>query len=39
VKQFGGPGINILGFHLGIGVIAGFIISSFTVAQLISAPM
>ncbi|HEU5132746.1 MAG TPA: MFS transporter, partial [Pyrinomonadaceae bacterium] len=39
VKQFGGDGINILGFNLGIGLIAGFIISSFTVAQLISAPM
>jgi MFS family permease len=39
VQQFGGPGINILGVHLGIGIIAGFIISSFTVAQLISAPM
>src|SRR5215204_2156386 len=32
VKQFGGSGINILGFHFGIGIIAGFIISSFTVA-------
>jgi MFS family permease len=39
VKQFGGSGINILGFHFGIGIIAGFIIASFTVAQLISAPM
>src|SRR5215204_1549467 len=39
VKQFGGNGINILGVHFGIGIIAGFIISSFTVAQLISAPM
>jgi len=39
VKQFGGNGLNILGIHFGIGIIAGFIISSFTVAQLISAPM
>ena len=39
VQQFGGEGINILGFNLGVGFIAGFIISSFTVAQLISAPM
>jgi MFS family permease len=39
VKQFGGNGIDILGVHFGVGVIAGFIISSFTVAQLISAPM
>ena len=39
VKKFGGSGINILGFHFGIGIIAGFIIASFTVAQLVSAPM
>ena len=39
VQQFGGNGINLLGIHFGIGIIAGFIISSFTVAQLISAPM
>lgn len=39
VKQFGGSGINILGFRFGIGIIAGFIIASFTVAQLLSAPM
>ena len=39
VKTLGGSGINILGFHFGIGIIAGFIIASFTVAQLLSAPM
>src|SRR5215213_5025059 len=39
VQQFGGSGIRILGVHLGVGIIAGFIISSFTVAQLVSAPM
>ena len=39
VKNFGGSGITILGFHFGIGIIAGFIIASFTVAQLVSAPM
>src|SRR5574338_1466042 len=39
VQQFGGNGIDFLGIHFGIGIIAGFIISSFTVAQLISAPM
>lgn len=39
VKNFGGSGITILGFHFGIGIIAGLIISSFTVAQLVSAPM
>jgi MFS family permease len=39
VKELGGSGIDILGLHLGIGIITGFIISSFTIAQLLSAPM
>jgi MFS family permease len=39
VKEYGGAGFKILGFHFGIGIIAGFIIASFTVAQLISAPL
>src|SRR5262245_52539461 len=39
VKSFGGQGVNILGFHCGIGIISGFIIAAFTVAQLLSAPM
>ena len=39
VKASGGSGVTILGFNFGIGIITGFIISSFTVAQLISAPM
>ena len=39
VKNFGGNGVTILGFHLGVGILAGVIISSFTVAQLVSAPM
>ena len=39
VQTFGGPGITIFGYHLGIGILSGVIISSFTVAQLISAPM
>ena len=39
VKKFGEGGINVFGVHLGIGIIAGFTIASFTVAQLISAPM
>src|ERR1051325_10895855 len=39
VQQLGGNGIVIGGLHFGIGVITGFTISSFTVAQLISAPM
>jgi MFS family permease len=39
VKSLGGSGIHILGFNLGIGIIAGFIIASFTLAQLLSAPL
>ncbi len=39
VKSLGGAGVTILGFHLGIGLIIGVIVASFTVAQLVSAPM
>jgi MFS family permease len=39
VKKFGEGGISVFGIHLGIGFIAGFTIASFTVAQLIAAPM
>ena len=39
VKALGGNGVNILGLHFGIGIIVGFIIAAFTVAQLLSAPM
>src|SRR5215216_4288746 len=39
VKTLGGSGIDILGAHFGIGIITGFIIVSFTVAQLVSAPL
>jgi MFS family permease len=39
VKTLGGPGIQILGMHFGIGIISGCIVASFTVAQLLSAPM
>src|SRR6266516_1068469 len=39
VKTLGGSGIDVLGTHFGIGVITGFIIAAFTVAQLLSAPM
>src|SRR5687768_2636740 len=39
VKSLGGEGINFLGFHIGIGIITGFIIAAFTVAQLLSAPL
>ena len=39
VKDLGGNGVNVLGVHLGIGLITSFIVASFTVAQLLSAPM
>jgi len=39
VKKLGGSGIQILGIHFGIGIIIGFIVAAFTVAQLLSAPM
>src|SRR6266446_263367 len=39
VKTLGGAGIDVLGLHFGIGLIIGFIVASFTVAQLVSAPM
>jgi len=39
VKKYAESGVSIFGAHFGVGIIAGFIISSFTVAQLISAPM
>jgi len=39
VKELGGSGFNLLGFHIGIGSISGFIVASFTIAQLLSAPM
>ncbi len=39
VKDLGGSGVNIYGLHFGVGLITSFIVSSFTVAQLLSAPM
>jgi MFS family permease len=39
VQSLGGNGVDIMGFHFGIGIIVGFIIAAFTVAQLLSAPM
>jgi MFS family permease len=39
VKSLGGSGVDFLGMHFGIGIIIGFIVASFTVAQLLSAPM
>src|SRR5215813_10722215 len=39
VKELGGPGIDLLRFHFGIGIISAFIVAAFTVAQLLSAPL
>lgn len=39
VKSLGGSGVDILGIHFGIGIIIGFIVAAYTVAQLLSAPM
>jgi len=39
VKTLGGNGVVLLGYHLGIGEITALIVSSFTVAQLVSAPL
>ncbi len=39
VKTLGESGITFLGFHFGIGIIIGFIVAAFTVAQLLSAPI
>ena len=39
IKELGGSGFYVLGMHVGIGSITGFVIGSFTVAQLLSAPL
>src|SRR5688572_30627822 len=39
VKSLGGSGIDILGVHLGIGIITACIVAAYTFAQLVSAPM
>jgi MFS family permease len=39
VKTLGGSGVDVLGVHLGIGLIIGFIVAAFTLAQLLSAPL
>ncbi len=39
VKELGGSGIDLFGLHFGIGIISGFIVAAFTIAQLLSAPM
>lgn len=38
VKELGGSGVSVFGLHLGVGTISGFIVTAFTVAQLVSAP-
>src|SRR5258706_12232186 len=38
VKTLSGAGIDLLRWHFGIGTIMGFIVASFTLAQLLSAP-
>ena len=39
VKALGENGVQVFGFRLGIGIITAVIVSAFTVAQLLSAPM
>src|SRR5882672_1591244 len=39
VQTLGGSGIDLLGWHFGIGQISAFIVSAFTLAQSLSAPM
>src|SRR6185369_6128637 len=39
VKHLGGEGLSFLGLHFGLGIITSVIVASFTVAQLLSAPM
>src|ERR1044071_148985 len=39
VKELGGAGFDLLGMHFGIGIISGFIVAAYTVAQLLSAPI
>ena len=39
VKELAGSGVSILGMRVGIGLISGVIVSAFTLAQLLSAPV
>jgi MFS family permease len=39
VKKLGESGVQFFGIHFGIGVITASIVSAFTIAQLLSAPM
>src|SRR5437763_15938818 len=38
VQDLSGSGLTVWHLHIGVGTILGFIISSYTVAQLLSAP-
>src|ERR1044072_3231017 len=39
VKELSGSGLTVILFHIGVGTITGFIVTSYTVAQLLSAPL
>lgn len=39
VKKLSGDGVTVFGATLGVGTLAGFVVSAFTVAQLLSAPL
>src|SRR5438105_11144589 len=39
VKELSGSGTNIVHLHIGVGTITGVIVTAFTVAQLLSAPL
>src|SRR5438270_14041771 len=39
VKELGGSGLTVLHLHIGVGTITGFIVTSYTVAQLLCAPL
>ena len=39
VKELSGSGLTVWHLHIGVGTILGFIVSSYTVAQLLSAPL
>ncbi len=39
VKAFGGHGLDLGGYHLGVGQITALLVSAFTLAQLVSAPL
>jgi MFS family permease len=39
VKELSGNGLSVWHFHIGVGTITGFIVTSYTIAQLLSAPL